>query len=203
MSFVTIDFDICLWQDINIYNNAVGTFKSIDSLIKENPILDYVRFDATLYCRLTEFIVKVARKLPANKIHFITSHEEIVPLIKTETKENQMINIDNHHDIQYGSYVEHIDYPQCGSWVKYLYQQNKIDSYIHVGTDNSDRPFDEDMSLLTDFFNVHRYDFNLLVEDTEELFICLSPGWVPAKYHDLFKAWAVALSAMKNCKYTY
>lgn len=202
MKFLSIDFDVCLWKDINLYNNMVGTYKEVDELFQKNPMLQNIRFDADLYCRLTDLIVKIGQRLPADKIHFITSHEEIVPLIQVEDRKNSLVNIDNHHDIEY-NYRDYIRVPQCGSWVKYLFQEQKIENYVHIGTDNSDRPFDEDIHFVDEFCNISQYNFELLVDEIDELFICLSPAWVPRQYHGLFKAWAATLGQLKNCKYTY
>lgn len=205
MTVLSIDFDICMWQDIELYNNLVNSYKTIDGVIEKFPALQNVRFDAELYNRLTELVALLARKLPVNKIHFINSHEEIVPLLRNGKHDNKVINIDHHHDIRYhlDDDAKPSDFAGCANWVKFLYDNNMIEKYFHVGDFNSTRPMPEDAALLTEFIPIHESGLNHFSEEVDELCICLSPAWVPAQYHGLFEAWATMLGVMKNTKYKY
>ena len=46
MTILSIDFDICMWQDIELYNNMVNSFRTIDDIMPKYPALKNVRFDA-------------------------------------------------------------------------------------------------------------------------------------------------------------
>ena len=50
-NIISIDFDICMWQDIQIYNDSITSNNrdSVDRLVKTMPLLGYVRFDAHAY----------------------------------------------------------------------------------------------------------------------------------------------------------
>lgn len=203
MTILSIDFDICMWKDIELYNSLVNSFNTVDNVIKDYPLLQGVRFDADIYNRLTGLIVKIARRLPVNKIHFISTHEDIVPLFQNGKCNNEVINIDHHHDLGYSQAPDKWNSAGCANWVKFLYQNNMIEKYTHIGDSLSVRPFPEDAPLVTEFIDINSNGIDHLVDIVDELCICLSPAWVPQQYHGLFEAWATTLSVIKNTKYKY
>ena len=54
----------------------------------------------------------------------------------------QLFNIDHHHDIGYNktTVATKIIRPECGNWVKYLGDKDKLSEYIWICNDNSDIP---------------------------------------------------------------
>ena len=204
MTVLSIDFDICMWQDIELYNSVVGTYKPVDKMIQDYPPLSSIRFDAELYNRLTELIVILARKLPVNKIHFINTHEDIVPLLRNGAKDNTVINIDHHHDIRYNTASDaKLTCASCANWIKYLYDNEMIETYVHIGDRYSVKPAVEDEWMLTEFLSIHETGLLSFIDEVDEVCICLSPAWVPSQYHGLFEAWATTLGVIKNTKYKY
>ena len=204
MTILSIDFDICMWKDIELYNTLVNSYRTIDDVIPKYPVLQNLRFDANMYNRLTSLVMQLARKLPVNKIHFISTHEDIVQFLNNGKQDNKVINIDHHHDVCYNHVpIEKWNSAGCGNWVKFLYQKNMIDKYVHIGDTLSPMPFPEDQDLVHEFLDINENGLDHLVDEIDELCICLSPAWVPSQYHGLFEAWATALGVMKNTKYKY
>jgi hypothetical protein len=202
MTILSIDFDICMWQDIELYNNMVNSFRTIDDIMPKYPALKNVRFDANLYNRLTSLVMKLARKLPVDKIHFISTHEDIIKFVNNGKEDNKVINIDHHHDVCYNK-APIGPTASCANWVKYLYQNHMIQDYIHIGDSFSQMPLADDAIIIKEFLNIGDIGLDAFAEEVDELCICLSPAWVPSQYHGLFEAWATALGVMKNTKYKY
>ena len=140
MNIVTIDFDIIMGPSIGVYNNAVNEDFKVDSIIEDYPFLSNVPADLNIYEYLTRYIVDVIKVLPQDKIQFIRSHEQIVPLVSKYRNAN-LVNIDHHHDIGYE--IEDwakpiVGKPQCGNWVKKLFDTKVINHYDWVSNPLSD-----------------------------------------------------------------
>ena len=79
--------------------------------------------------------------------------------------------------------------PECGNWVKYLSDKNRINEYIWVCNDNSDMPTASlHKSYLTEPINIKEFNFDS-VRDVQKLIICNSPQWIPANIQALFMSW--------------
>ena len=89
-NIISIDFDICMWQDIQIYNDSITSNKrdSVDRLVKTMPLLEYVRFDAHAYQSITNLLMSAKAELGADKIFFITDHEEILKYLPKDKEFN-------------------------------------------------------------------------------------------------------------------
>ena len=119
-NIISIDFDICMWQDIQIYNDSITSNKrdSVDRLVKTMPLLEYVRFDAHAYQSITNLLMSAKTELGADKIFFITDHEEILKYLPKD-KEFNLYNLDHHHDM---GYEEKLSVrASCGDWVCHAY----------------------------------------------------------------------------------
>lgn len=205
MNIVTIDFDIIMGPSIGVYNNAVNEDFKVDSIIEDYPFLSNVPADLNIYEYLTRYIVDVIKVLPQDKIQFIRSHEQIVPLV-SKYRDANLINIDHHHDIGYE--IEDwtkpiVGKPQCGNWVKKLFDTKVINHYDWVSNPLSDVLPDE----VTELYAVEDHllkDYSLinLTKNTDVLIICQSFEWVPRMYQPLFYTWVGIYEEMTDRKYT-
>ena len=198
---VTIDFDIIMAPSIELYNDRIGPHeRDVEEVIRKFPCLNGMTANLDTFRIVTHFISRV----DPSKISFITQHREMRDFIKEFDEPVELINIDHHHDICYHPIADDKwDSVGCGNWVKYLFMNNMIDKYVHIGDKLSAMPFPEDQHLVTEFLDINENSLDHLVDEIDELCICLSPAWVPSQYHGLFEAWATALGVMKNTKYKY
>ena len=95
---LTIDFDIVMYQDLQLYNDAINSNHPMDIMTEEFPLLQYVRFDSRFYQDLTNLLIGIFLNVDKDKIYFCANHEFITSLI---TEPVNIINIDHHHDIGY------------------------------------------------------------------------------------------------------
>lgn len=192
---VTIDFDIIMAPIIGMYNGEIDENITIDFLIKQYPYLEYVPADLDIYAYLTDFITKVINRIPKTRVKFLRSHDEMVPCLD-KRKEIELVNIDHHHDVGYD--IENwkmpllgLDY-DCGNWVKRLDDNGVLHSYTWVHNPTSDELTDPDAQhYITDQYLLKEFDLMGLVQDVDELYICGSFEWVPAKYQPLFETWKI------------
>lgn len=193
MKILSIDFDIIMWPDLGAYNGLVGP-AAISDLMHYYPLFSHIEPDLPTYEKITKFLTKVSKVLPADKITFIIDHEEIYKKCVKYKKTFELINIDYHHDIGYDDtdWNDILIRPNCSNWVKALWDTKKITSYTWVYHQDSGTDFPNDdvpPTYLTDSITIDDYDLDKLVNDIDELFICLSPEWIPEKYLPLFEVW--------------
>ena len=191
MNVVTIDLDIIMEPNINLYNDWVGTESYIDDFIKDHSLLENIKANFYIYEYLTRYIIKTIKKLSANKVFFITNHDTIINYIEKGIV--NLYNIDHHHDIFYGE-DEEINLPlltpSCGNWVKYLFDNKKIKQYTWIKNSNSIEPTNNITKVYKHTTNLLKLvNLNELAENTDMLFICASPEWVPTNFMPLFDSW--------------
>ena len=190
MNVVSIDFDIIMKPDINLYNDWIEDDLGVNDFIKEYKVLENVKADLYIYEYLTRFLLKVIKRIDASKVYFIESHETVAKYID-QTFCN-LWNIDHHHDITYNE--ENIALPlincNCGDWVKFLMDSKKVKQYVWIGNSNSVEP-DESVQNHYQYEQKVLEEFNLdkLAQQTDMLFICKSSDWLPEHYAPLFDAW--------------
>lgn len=179
---VTIDFDIIMGPSISIYNNWVGYNNTVDDVMKDFSCLSLPNADLDKYRILTNFI----RSVDKDKISFITRHREMEKFVSEFNEPIELVNIDHHHDIDYFG----VDTKEVldGNWVKYYFDQGKVDKYCWVNNVNSDPPADR---LASEYPCEHFYFSQEVLDELhpDKLIICLSPEWVPSMYHSLFTLW--------------
>ena len=136
-NIVSIDFDIIMAPSIELYNNIVGPNRWEEDFIY-NPQLALSQADLIHYKNLTNWLLDVVPQMDPSNIHFIENHEDIV---KYCDRECSITNIDHHHDIVYNKDEINIILPDdklnCGNWVKYLFENNKLKYYHWINNGNS------------------------------------------------------------------
>lgn len=188
---LTIDFDIIMAPSIQLYNDIIGDQKGINKVIKNYPLLEYtLTGDFFIYETLTRELMKLFKRVSAEKVKFISEHQTLIKLTE-EFDRFDLINIDHHHDIGYNSTrpTTKIVRPECGNWVKYLSDKNKINQYIWIHNENSNFP-ENGLSkpYLYDSVEIKNFNFDA-IEQIDKLIICNSPQWIPPNIQGLFMAW--------------
>ena len=191
MKVLSIDFDYIMAPCIKLYNSSVcGSENSTvvwNKLEQENGIDKFLSYDAFSLAKIFEVVIKNALK----GAEFITieSHEQIVKCLPNDEKID-LVNVDFHHDIMYNnSSVQSIldqDEYNCADWVGYLHLKQRLNSYKWVKAAQSDMYFD-DGNIGIKFEVAGRQSLPELKDDFDYVVLCLSPQWVPYKYHHLYE----------------
>ena len=188
---LTIDFDIIMGPSIQLYNDIIGDNKGIDKVIKQYPLLEYtLTGDMFVYEALTRELMKLYRQLTPSDIYFTREHQTAVRILEPLEK-FKLYNIDHHHDLGYNRTMptSKIIRPECGNWVKYLYDKGKIEKYIWICNNNSDFPSNGLGKLyLEDSVEIRETDFSLIGK-VDKLIICNSPQWIPPNIQALYMTW--------------
>lgn len=182
-NIISIDFDICMWQDIQIYNDSISSASrdSVDRLIKTMPLLGYVRFDAHAYRAIVNILIEAKQLIGKDNIHFIIDHEEILQYLPKD-KEFNLYNIDHHHDM---GYEEKIGVrPQCGDWVCHAYDKYPMKKYYWVSDDLGVEPDTEKYEVQR--LRVNSFSYHNILPETSKVIVCLSPTWVPSQFYPLY-----------------
>lgn len=182
-NIISIDFDICMWQDIQIYNDSISSASqdSVDRLIKTMPLLGYVRFDAHAYRAIANILIDAKQSIGKDNIHFIINHEEILQYLPKDEEFN-LYNIDHHHDMGYEEKVG--VRPQCGDWVCHAYDKYPMKKYYWVSDDLGIDPDTDKYEVQR--LRVHSFSYHNLLPETSKVIVCLSPTWVPSQFHPLY-----------------
>lgn len=192
MNIVSIDFDIIMAPSIEYYNSLNGDREYIFN----EPLMKNCEADLAMYHKLSQWLYKKIKTLPAKDIIFIEDHHKIINHIP-ENEDVFLVNIDHHHDLGYSQedYEVTNENLDCGNWGKFLIQNNRIKNYIWLCNPNS--------SKNTFNYGAYHYlkDFDIDNLVPDKIIICLSPPWVPHQYRNLFFNWMSAISAMKDTNY--
>lgn len=188
MNIVSIDFDIIMAPSIEFYNNLV----SLKPSIFEDPLMQVCRADYIHYHRLTKWLNQKIKFLNKEDIIFIQSHEMINNYIQGE--DITLYNIDHHHDL---GYKEDNTIINCGNWALHLLKDKKIDKYIWINNQNSNKNLLEDIKFETQLLK----EFNLNSLKPDKIIICLSPEWIPSQFHSLYYLWIDLVSQDKGYFY--
>ena len=182
-TILSIDFDIFMGKDLALYNDLLR-FSTFDELVKLHPMLNQVRFDLHSYIMFTNFLNTVDKK----KIHFITNHQEMIPILK-KNNVDRLINIDAHHDVCYGGDYDENN-PTCANWVRYVKDHNYAKSYEWIGTKESAQPDRDFLCYIGSYKDIENFDVSSLpVNDIDQIIICLSPEWIPKKFLEYYERW--------------
>lgn len=135
MKVLSVDFDIIMAPDINLYNPIVPR-KNIEEVIKEHPLLTGLRADLTHYKKLVNLLLKVSKDIPYSNICVAFSHEHIGNFLQNDTN-LEIINIDHHHDLGYEP-DSNYEICTCANWAYYLFKEKKVINYTWLNNTNSD-----------------------------------------------------------------
>lgn len=186
-NILTIDFDIIMAPSIQYYNDLVPQTKWTELL--KSPYYQLALIDTDIYKNLTNYIINCFSILDSTQFHFIHSHEQVYNYLLPKEKYT-IINIDHHHDMGYNKddCEENIQINGCANWVQYISFKNQLDKYIWIHNDNSIRPHQNLIHILTDDWEIKDFNLNNL-SSPDLLIICLSEPWIPPMYHNLFFLW--------------
>lgn len=199
-TILSIDFDIIMAPSIELYNNQSGV--PWEKRFHDAPMLQFLSIDAQTYSKIIQILLNLFPFLEKDDIHFLQEHHSIIKhLDKAETY--KVINLDHHHDWCYEEKqkIERIpeDQLNCGNWVKYLSDSNQLVSYTWVNNITS-QSFDNTAT----FEIVKIQDFLLngfQLKEIDEVYLILSPEFVPPYYQPLFFTWLDIANQFYNCHY--
>ena len=191
---LSIDFDYIMFPCIKLYNqycvgkeNDTQIWKKIFETFDES-FLDY---DARALEQIFSLIVKNVQ----NGAQFIPirEHDEIISsLFSLENYENLMFdvtNIDFHHDLFYGEHdiagTKCFNDSTCANWFGYLYVKNRVHNGTWVKAPNSFPYIFADIEPV-EITELSMKDIPNIETDYNYVFFCLSPQWVPEKFHHLY-----------------
>lgn len=206
-NILTIDFDIIMKPSIQLYNDLIGDSKSINKVLRQYPSLEYcLSSDLNIYEYLTRFIILNIKKMNKNSVHFIREHNTAIPIIE-KYDECVLYNIDHHHDLGYNITAStKIFKPDCGNWVKYLMDKQKVKKYIWIHNDNSNMPSSTlfEMKYINTKIELSNFSpLEYLTENMDELIICNSPQWIPNSLQPLFMTWMTICEEYYQTNYTF
>lgn len=198
MKILSIDFDAIMFPCIRLYNEYSAGKESdtqIWNMLEDRfGIQDFLNYDANLYLNIANLVAKNVK----NGATFIPikEHDELVTYLKNNDLLSQkldVVNLDYHHDVMYHreSLQEIIDFDtwNCANWLGYILLKNEENTGVWVRCPGSS-PYSEEscghsfeeryqVKNLKDMEEIQAEQFDLV-------FLCLSPQWVPYKYHHLY-----------------
>lgn len=186
MKILSVDFDIIMAPDINLYNQFVPR-NNLEEIIKSHPQLVGLRADLKHYQKLVNLLLYLSKGINYNDIYVAFSHENIGEFLKNEN-DLEVVNIDHHHDLGYDE-KELFEKCTCANWAYYFFKQNKIKSYTWLNNANSDiipPPKQENCFSTEEFCDITELNYIEKFGKPDKIFLCLSPEWVPEHYHPLF-----------------
>lgn len=204
-NILSIDFDIIMAPSIELYNNKVPQSDWEESLLQD-PYFQLATADLIHYHRLTYYLLYLTTILPKEKIHFVFDHEQIAfKLAQTPEEKYVITNIDHHHDIAYhDNEIEFIQGPpSCANWAKWLIDRNMVHRYRWINNYNSAPVYKKELEpLINTIIDFREFNFDNQT-DPDEVFIVMSPPWVPPMYQNLFYCWMDMLNRIYNTHYNF
>ena len=181
-TILTVDFDIFMKDSIESYNHMIE--KPWKDRFNTIPLLNQLPFDGVSYQRVLKYLLFLFSKIDnKNKVVFLIEHHHILNFLDND-EEYHIVNIDHHHDWCYTpeDFAHAITKVNCGNWVKYLNDTGHLASYTWIKNPSSQSPLEEQS-----FGQYNLRDCTLENFSTfDEIYIVLSPDYVPPYYHSLF-----------------
>lgn len=155
-------------------------------LSDEMGIDNFLCYDATTLRNITLLIQRVISS--GASLIAIEEHHKIIDDLKlTDGEKIDIVNIDFHHDIWYNqnslSDIDSFDTYTCADWAGYLIRKGFANSYTWYKMPNSDIFMGEVDVPYTVKTSREIPDIN---DKFDAVYFCLSPQWVPYKYHHLY-----------------
>lgn len=198
MNILTIDFDIFMNQNIELYNYYIDETHSVESLMETNSLLRLCPFDNILYILITNYLLQLLNRLNQDDIIFVENHQEALNFLQANTN-STLINIDHHHDLGYGPSLEDEDKSGlgCANWIYYGLKNNLITNYIWIFDSNSQIQINADLHKKYNIYSIEFDDINMNELPTiDRVILCLSPNWIIPEFREYFYLW-------KNIVYNY
>ena len=197
-TILTIDFDICMKEAIESYNHFPDNLPW-EERFKTITLLRNLPFNAQSFQKIFKYMCFLFTKIDKNNVHFINQHHYILNYIDKNDK-YIIINIDHHHDWCYkdSEFNNNIDKVNCGNWVKYLSDINCLEEYIWIKNKNS-----SDLINQQQIFKIYDIESCSLLNfsNIDEIYISLSPEFVPPYYYPLFYTLMDTANAIYNTHY--
>ena len=190
---VTIDFDVIMAPSISFYNGLVPQW-DWDTLLTY-PTAQLFEADFALYHHLTDYVGFLTEHLEANQITFVTDHHQVLDFLD-DTEIYDVINIDHHHDLGYNKSAEKDAPLDCSNWVKVLSDNKQCSSYLWITNENAE--YEDNIICDT---KILRETTLIDLDIPDQLFIVLSPPWVPPHYLYLVDCWMVMLNTIYKTKF--
>ena len=187
MKVLSIDFDIIMAPDINLYNPLTPRIAVIDDLINQHPCLTGLRADFTHYQKLANLILTVGANMNYHDVCVSFSHEHIGKFLINDT-DLEIINIDHHHDLGYDE-NDNFEKCTCANWAYYLFKKGQLKKYTWLNNPNSGAippTQNEECFSSFPFCELEEKEYIKQFGQPDKIFLCLSPEWVPEQYHPLF-----------------
>ena len=181
-NILTIDFDIIMDNSIELYNSMGMPW---EERFQRHPVLKTLPMEATHFQRITQFLIQLYTTIEIDKVHFIEQHHKILDYLTDD--EYHIINVDHHHDWAYKDidFEKPIEKVDCGNWVKALSDQGKLLSYTWIKNETSIGPKEEQNFTIYNLKDCTLFNFS----NIDEVYIVLSPEFVPPYYYSLFYIW--------------
>lgn len=208
MNVLSIDFDIIMAPDINLYNPLVSPSpegdRTIDNLIERYPHLMGCRADMQHYQAILNYIINNIETIDAEHIRVANSHEDIKHVLDL-CENTHVYSVDHHHDL---GYPMPDDVPEeeahmctCANWGKVFLDDGTITKFTWINNMNSENP---QVFNIADDNRIEVKDLgNTILDELPQmdyLFLCLSPEWVPSQYHPLFFSLLDIINKIKRCR---
>lgn len=203
MKVVTIDLDIIMAPIINSYNDMISNDYPVDDLWEDYPYMKNGKADLYIYDYLNQFLYEAYGNMKdLSKVYFIESHEEIVRFLKDCKEPIDLYNIDHHHDVGYDEKwgIKLLKAPNCGNWVKYLKDTNKIKSYTWIKDEFSSTVERGGAKYIDKEVELGGVDLIKLGQEADMVIICSSFDWVPRDYQILYYGWQNLLDIFKKMR---
>lgn len=191
MNCLSVDFDIIMRPTIELYNDLVDDYWTVQSIEDKFPIISAAcPPDMEIYKYLTEFLITQIKVLNVNKIFFITHHKQAAKLLEGY-EEIHLCNIDHHHDVGYENVkpLTKILKPDDGNWVKYLKDKKIVTYYSWIHNSNSDFPDNRLTQYIDKEYELSHVFLSEAVPSIDILILCHSPEWIPKKWDNLWQIW--------------
>lgn len=192
MRVLTIDFDCIMAPCIKLYNEKCFGDENPtviwNALSNDLNIDNFLCYDARI---LEDIILLIQRSVNSGaKFVSIVDHQNVVDVVKDlrDDEKIDLVNIDFHHDVWYNreslNSIEMFDQYNCSNWVGYLYKTDRLNSYTWYKMYGSDLFDCKELSIPTTIKK--NSEIKGLDGSFDVIYFCLSPQWVPYKYHHLY-----------------
>jgi hypothetical protein len=205
MNILSIDFDIIMAPDINLYNDMITPTedhsKTFDKIKTHFPLLDGVRADLKHYQKIVVFLMSIIDSIDVGDIRVSYNHEDIKYMLEG-LSDVHIFNIDHHHDLGYISphgVETPCDICNCSNWVRFFIDNGTIESYTWINNSNSAVNINPKYMDYLSMYDLKTYNLKDLPK-IDKVFICLSSEWIPERYYPLFYTLIDLINYYKHCK---